>query len=424
MKPSPRQILLLCLSVSLSLGSCHKSPNEAKAVDTQAAETTDKQVYQCPMHPNIVSDKPGNCSICGMTLELVPKVKATGIPTRGVVDLTFQQRQLVNIRTVAARMSDVVRTVRAVGVVTYDQSKVADLNSRVAGWVEKLLVDKPGEHVEAGQPLMALYSPELYAAKQDYLLAWRNAATAKKARGEYGANRSRGADSVLESARTRLELFGIGADQIEALQNAKSTKPTMEIVAPFAGTVVQKNVVAGQMIQPTALLYRIADLSRVWVEAEIYEYELPLVKVGQAAQVTLTAYPDRPFTGKVDFIYPYLQGQTRTAKIRIALDNPDGVLKPEMYANVELKSDLGRELVIPASAVLDTGKRQYVFVQEGEGLFVPKEIQLGPKTGDDFVIQKGLQAGEKVVVNGNFLIDSESQLKAAAGGGEMKMNGH
>ncbi|MEO5719710.1 MAG: efflux RND transporter periplasmic adaptor subunit, partial [Chthoniobacterales bacterium] len=415
MKPTPHQILLLCLCASLSLGSCHKSPNESKAMDMPTVETTDKQVYQCPMHPNIVSDKPGNCSICGMTLELVHKVKATGIPTRGVVDLTFQQRQLVNIRTVAAKMSEVDRTVRAVGVVTYDQSKVADLNSRVTGWVEKLLVDKPGEHVEAGQPLMALYSPELYSAKQDYLLAWRNAGSAKGARGEYGATRARGADSVLESARKRLELFGIGGDQIEALQSSKAAKPTMEIVAPLAGTVVQKNVVAGQMIQPTALLYRIADLSRVWVEAEIYEYELPLVKVGQAAQVTLTAYPDRTFKGKIDFIYPYLQGQTRTAKIRVALDNPDGVLKPEMYANVELKSDLGQELVIPASAVFDTGKRQYVFVQQEEGLFVPKEIQLGPKTGDDFVIRKGLQDGEKVVVNGTFLIDSESQLKAAAG---------
>ncbi len=389
---------------------------ETQSGHTHAAEAADKQLYQCSMHPNIVSDKPGNCPICGMELQPVRKADAAGIPGRGAVDLTDQQRQLVNIRTVAVKTSNVDRSVRAVGVVTYDQSKVADLNSRVMGWVEKLFVDTPGAHVEAGQPLMELYSPDLYSAKQDFLLAWRNARKAKGARGEYGATRASGADSVLESARKRLELFGITDEQINALETSGTAKPTMEIVAPFAGTVLQKEVVAGKMIQPTAMLYRIADLSRVWVEAEIYEYELPLVKVGQQAEVTLTAYPDRTFTGKVDFIYPYLQGQTRTAKIRVVLDNPDGVLKPDMYANVELKADLGRELVIPASALFDTGKRQYVFVQQEKGLFVPKEIQLGPKVGDDFVVRKGLATGEKVVVNGNFLLDSESQLKAAASG--------
>ncbi|MDQ2868996.1 MAG: efflux RND transporter periplasmic adaptor subunit, partial [Verrucomicrobiota bacterium] len=383
MNLSSRQLFLagFYVLIAVAIPGCGKKENaltqqEPPSGDIHAAEAAGKQLYQCSMHPNIISDKPGNCPICGMTLQPVRKVNAAGIPGRGAVDLTDQQRQLINIRTVPVKMSDVDRSIRAVGVVTYDQSKVADLNSRVMGWVEKLLVDKPGEHVEAGQPLMELYSPELYSAKQDYLLAWRNARDAKGARGDYGAARASGASAVLESARKRLELFGIGGDQIEALQSSKTAKPTMEIVAPFAGTVVQKNVVAGQLIQPTALLYRIADLSRVWVEAEIYEYELPIVKVGQFAQVTLTAYPNRPFTGKIDFIYPYLQGQTRTAKIRVALDNPNGVLKPEMYASVELKSDLGRELVIPASALFDTGSRQYVFVQQEKGMFVPKEIEL------------------------------------------------
>ncbi len=394
---------------------------EAQSGHLHAAETAGQQLYQCSMHPNIVSDKPGNCPICGMTLQPVRKVNAVGIPGRGAVNLTDQQRQLINIRTVAVKETDVDRSVRAVGVVTYDQSKVADLNSRVMGWVEKLYVDTPGAHVEAGQPLMELYSPDLYSAKQDYLLAWRNARKAKGARGQYGAARANGADSILESARKRLELFGITGEQINALQTSGTAKTTTKIVAPFAGTVLQKEVVVGKMIQPTAMLYRIADLSRVWVEAEIYEYELPLVQVGQQAQVTLTAYPDRTFTGKVDFIYPYLQGQTRTAKLRVVLANPDGVLKPDMYANVDLKSDLGKELIIPASALFDTGKRQYVFVQQEKGMFVPKEIEVGPKVGDDFVVRKGLAAGEQVVVDGNFLLDSESQLKAAAGG-PMKMN--
>ncbi len=423
MNISLRQLLFsgFCTFAAVAMAGCGKKENASIPQETQsghmhAAEAAGKQLYQCSMHPNIVSDKPGNCPICGMELQPVRKVNAAGIPGRGAVDLTDQQRQLINIRTVAVKEAEVDRSVRAVGVVTYDQSKVADLNSRVMGWVEKLFVDTPGAHVEAGQPLLELYSPDLYSAKQDYLLAWRNAHSAKGAQGEYGAARASGAESVLESAQKRLELFGIADKQISALQTSGMAKPTMEIVAPFAGTVLEKEVVVGKMIQPTAMLYRIADLSSVWVEGEIYEYELPLVKVGQQAKVTLTAYPDRAFTGKVDFIYPYLQGQTRTAKIRIALDNPDGVLKPDMYANVELKSDLGKELTIPASALFDTGKRQYVFIQKEKGLFLPREIELGPKVGDDFVVQKGVAEGEAVVINGNFLLDSESQLQAAANG--------
>jgi Cu(I)/Ag(I) efflux system membrane fusion protein len=432
MKLSSRQLFFVSVSLltAIATAGCGKKEGTPMAQEAQSnpmhgAETVGRQLYQCSMHPNIISDKPGNCPICGMELQPVRKVNAAGIPGRGAVDLTDQQRQLVNIHTVAVKETDVDRSVRAVGVVTCDQSKVTELNSRVMGWVEKLFVDTPGAHVEAGQPLLELYSPDLYSAKQDYLLAWRNLHSAKGARGEYGAARASGADSVLQSARKRLELFGITDEQINALQTSGTAKPTMEIVAPFAGTVLQKEVVAGKMIQPTAILYRIADLSRVWVEAEVYEFELPLVKVGQQAQVTLTAYPDRTFTGKVDFIYPYLQGQTRTVKIRVVLDNPDGVLKPDMYANVELKSDLGQELVIPASALFDSGKRQYVFVQQEKGLFVPKQIDLGPKVGDDFVVRKGLAVGEQIVVEGNFLLDSESQLKAAAGGPtKMTMGDH
>ena len=292
MKSTFRQLsFFFCVLLAATIASCGKkeeTSNEqgAHSIHAHSAEA-DRQLYQCSMHPNIISDKPGNCPICGMTLQPIRKVSAAGIPGRGAVDLTEQQRQLINIRTMQVKMSEAHQTVRAVGVVTYDQSKVADLTSRVMGWVEELFVDKPGEHVEAGQPLMELYSPDLYSAKQDYLLAWNSVRKAKLTRGEYGAARASGADSILESARKRLELFGITDEQINALQTSGTAKPTMEIVAPFAGTVLQKEVVVGKMIQPSAILYRIADLSRVWVEAEIYEYELPLVKVGQAAQVSL-----------------------------------------------------------------------------------------------------------------------------------------
>jgi Cu(I)/Ag(I) efflux system membrane fusion protein len=376
------------------------------------------QRYQCSMHPNIVSDKPGTCPICGMDLQPVNTVQAKGITGRAAVQLTEQQRQLINIRTTPVKQEEVSRTVRTVGTVAYDQSKVAEITSRVTGWVEKLYVDKPGEQVEQGQPLMELYSPDLYSAAQDYLLASRAAKSAgRSGSGRYARSRSSGAEALLDSARKRLELFGITPAQIDKIEQAQSAKTAIPITTPISGTVVEKNVVQGQMIQPNTALYRIADLSQVWIEAEIYESELPLVQVGQEVKVTLPSYPDRSFTGKVDFIYPYLQGRTRTAKARVVLDNPEGILKPDMYANVEVEAGLGQELVIPASAVFDTGKRQYVFIQQEKGLFVPKEIELGPRVGDEVVVRAGLQPNQEGVVNGTFLLDSESQLKAAATGG-------
>ena len=423
--------LALAFVVAVALIGCGKEDKSAAGNGHAghghgANAAGEKQpLYQCSMHPNIVSEKPGKCPICGMELQPVTPVAAKGIAGRAAVQLTDQQRQLINIRTTPVKQEEVSRTVRAVGTVAYDQSKVAEITSRVTGWVEKLYVDKPGENVEQGQPLMELYSPDLYSAAQDYLLAYRAAKSAgRSGSGRFAESRSSGADALLGSARKRLELFGITPEQIEKIEKAGSAKTAIPITAPISGTVVEKNVVQGQMIQPNTPLYRIADLSQVWIEAEVYESELPLVKLGQEVKVTLPSYPDRDFTGQVDFIYPYLQGNTRTAKVRVVLDNPEGILKPDMYANVELQSGLGQELVIPASSVFDTGKRQYVFVQQGEGLFVPNEIELGPKVGDEVVVRSGLEAKQEVVVNGTFLLDSESQLKAAAsGGGEVESAG-
>ena len=407
------QQIAIVLVFALMAASCGKDGAEQR--DTTSAANEQKQLYQCAMHPNIVEEKPGSCPICGMELQPVMKAESKGIPGRAAVELTDQQRQLINIRTVPVQRKEVSRTVRAVGTVTYDQSKVAAITSRVKGWVEKLYVDTPGAVVEQGQPLMELYSPDLYSAAQDYLLAYRAAQSAPGG-GRFAQARSADADALLESARKRLELLGIAPEQIKALEQSKSATPAIPIVAPISGTVVEKNVVQGQMIEPNAPLYRIADLSQVWIEAQLYEYELPLVKIGQEVTVTIPAFPERTFTGKVDFIYPSSEGTTRTTKARVILDNPNALLKPDMYANVQVEAGLGEELVVPASAVFDTGKRQYVFVQEKPGSFVPKLVELGPKVGDDFVVSRGLEAEQEVVVNGNFLLDSESQLKAAASG--------
>ncbi len=357
-----------------------------------------KELYQCAMHPNVVSDRPGNCPICGMELTLVKSVQAKGIPGRAPIQLTDQQVQLINTRTVPVVKAPVEKAIRAVGQVVVNEEKTAALNSRVTGWVEKLYVDTTGAPVKKGQPLMALYSPELYSAQQDYLIARRQGG------------------SLAESARKRLELWGISAEQIAELEKTGTASNTLDLTAPVDGTVIEKKVQPAQMVQPGMLLYRIADLSEVWVQAEIYESELPFVEKDQKAIVRLPAYSEREWEGRVDFIYPFLEGKTRTNMVRIALPNPDGILKPEMYVNVELQSSLGEQLSVPASAVFNTGRQQYVFVETERGVFIPKLIELGPMVADRQVIRSGVQAGDAVVVDGNFLIDSESQLKAAASG--------
>jgi len=359
-----------------------------------------KQLYQCSMHPNVISDKPGTCPICAMDLQPVKKIDAKGIPGRAPVQITGQQEQLINIRTVPVKKESVEQTIRAVGRVVVNEEKTGAINSRVMGWVEKLNVDTTGETVEKGQPLMAIYSPDLYSAQQDYLIAARQGG------------------SLAEAARKRLELWGISDAQITELKNTGKPTNTLELTAPLSGTVIEKNVVPAQMIQPGMTLYKIADLSEVWVQAEFYESELPFVEKGQKTAVTVPAYPGREWDGVVDFIYPFLEGKTRTNVARLVFDNPDGLLKPDMYANVEIRNDLGEQLSVPAGAVFDTGKQQYVFVKQSDGVFVPTLVELGPRVGERQVIRSGVQAGDAVVVDGNFLLDSESQLKAAASGSD------
>jgi membrane fusion protein, copper/silver efflux system len=346
-----------------------------------------------------------------------------GIAGRAPVELTNAQEQLINIRVAPVERAEAVKTVRAVGYINYDDTKVADLNSKVKGWVEKLYVDKPGQAVKAGEPLMALYSPDLYSAQQEYLLAEKKARRSGNRTGssaemrKFSSENNQAADTLLRAARKRLELWDISDKQIEALEKSGTAKQTLELTAPMTGVVMEKNVLPAQMINPGMLLYRIADLSDVWLDAEIYEFELPLVHVGQKASITVEAYPGRKFEGEVSFVYPYLQNKTRTAKVRLVLQNPDDLLKPGMYASVTIKSPLGMQLLVPASALFDTGERQYVFVQQTRGLFVPKEIEAGARVADNVVVKKGLDGNEQVVVDGNFLLDSESQLRAAGSSG-------
>lgn len=348
-----------------------------------------------------------------------------GVPNRTPVDLDQAQRQFINIRTRAVAKGDAVVTIRTVGIIAYDETRLVNVNTRIMGWAEKLYVDKPGQFVEKGAPLMDIYSPELYSAQYEYLLAYRHCERLKHVMAPATGPTNTAiwkesmteAETLMESSRKRLKLWEVSDDEIAALEKSGKPTDTLQLHAPVTGYVIEKNIDPAQMVMFGKTLYRLADLSTVWINADAYEYELPYVKVGQKVQVTALAHPGRVYHATVDFIYPYSENKTRTTTVRLVLENPDGLFKPNDYVNAEIKVDQGQRLLMPQTAVYDTGISQYVFVEAKEGHFVPRRIELGPTVDDMVVVNKGLAEGERVVVDGNFLLDSESQLRASASGG-------
>lgn len=318
----------------------------------------------------------------------------------GTVTLDPARRQLIGVKTAEAQVSDLTRTIRAVGQVTYDERRLADVTLKFDGWIGELYVDYVGAPVKKGQKLFTVYGPELLAAQQEYLEL--------RAR----AGRSDATGTLLAAARKRLSLWDMTHGEIDALQRRGTPVDYVAMYAPIAGTVVTKNVVEGTAHKAGMTLMRIADLSRIWVEADVYESELALVQPGMPVMVVLPYLPGRTFEGTVDYLYPYLEGQSRTGRIRIVLDNPDGVLKPDMYAEVKLEADLGQRLTVPEEAVIIAGETRVVFEDLGGGRLAPRIVQTGQRAGGRIEILSGLEPGDKVVTSGNFLIASESRLKA------------
>jgi Cu(I)/Ag(I) efflux system membrane fusion protein len=357
--------------------------------------------YTCPMHPSVQQPSPAKCPICGM--DLTP-VKQEDLKS-GTIVVDEVRRQQIGVRTAAVARRNVSRQIRAVGQVKVDETGLTDVNLRMSGWVHRLHVEETGQRVKRGQILFTLYSPELYAAEREYLTTLKRDREA----------RSVTSSELTRASEQRLRLLGMGQAQIRGLARRGEAWENVPVVAPATGYVIDKDVVEGGRIEAGTRVYRIADLSRLWVDADVYESDLTQVKKGQPVSVQLPYVPGRSFEGTVDYIYPTLDGVTRTGRVRVVLGNPGLTLKPDMYADVELAVDLGERLVIPSSAVIYTGPRRLVFVDLGEGRLRPQEIEVGVRAGDHVEVTQGLEPGDVVVISGNFLIAAESRIRSATG---------
>jgi Cu(I)/Ag(I) efflux system membrane fusion protein len=321
-------------------------------------------------------------------------------------------QQLMGVRTAIVERKTLNKTVRAVGTVTYDESRVRQVYSKVDGWVDKLYVNSTGAFVGKGQPLFAIYSPDLVATQSEYLMAKKNyESLATSSIPEVKA----GASSLVAASETRLALWDISEQQLRDLQQKGEAQKTLTLYSPYSGFVIKKDINEGMKVMGDKELYTIADLSNVWVHVDVYESDIPFIKVGQRADISLSYSPGEPLKGRVSYIYPYLDEKTRTVKVRLEHPNPGYKLKPEMYVNAEIKIPGETQLSIPEEAVLDSGTRKIVFLDKGDGHFEAKEVKLGPKMEGFYQVTSGLKEGEKIAASSAFLLDSESRLSEAMG---------
>lgn len=369
--------------------------------------------YHCPMHPTYTSDRPGDCPICGMRLVPIEpaspsqdSVPESTVPGYASVTIPADRIQSMGISTAEVTRMNLDQNFRTFGKVTYDERKIHHVHTRFEGFIEDLYVNYTGQYVKKGQPLFSVYSPELYATQNEYLLALR-------AREKLQPNSFGSTVDLVEAARERLALWGIGDSELRELERTRTPSRALKIHSPVSGYVIARTATHGLKVSPADNLYDIVDLSTVWVLADIYEVNLPLVKLGQTATVQLDYKPGKSWKGKVVFIDPTVDPVTRTVKARLEFPNPDGELKPEMYAHVVIGGSSGTGIGIPDSAVISTGERNIVFVAKGEGIFEPREVLLGVHVRNLYEIKEGLSEGERVVTGANFLLDSESKLKAA-----------
>jgi RND family efflux transporter MFP subunit len=439
-------VLALGSAVSMLLTGCSRE-------QSAPVEARREQFYTCGMHPQVLQNKPGNCPICAMKLtpvrkqaetgksaaaapladrkvkyykstmnpgetrtapgkdsmgmEMVPVYDGNPVPGGASEGISIDPvtTQTMGIRTATVMRAPVRRVVRTVGVIDFDETALAEVSTKFRGWIEKLYVDATGKQMHRGDPLFEIYSPELFLAQTEYLLTLDST----------NAQSDAAADLRKSAAITKLRYWDISEDQIAELKRTRTPKKTLRMNAPRDGVVVEKIVVEGQMVEPGMKLYRLADLATVWIQAQVYEQDLPFIKLGQEAVVSLESQPDPKFRGRVTYIYPTVDEKTRTARVRMEFHNPGYFLKPGMYATVEMSSELvPSALLVPDMAVLRSGEKNTVFVALGEGRFEPRTVSLGARAeGGFYEVVNGLNEGERVVTSGQFMLDSESQLREA-----------
>jgi len=443
--------LILGIGLALALGGGYLlgiSRHQHGTSTQEAGQEAAKVQYTCSMHPFIIRDAPGACPICSMALTPVKKqpgdAAGTGaqqwrspmdptyvrdapgkdpmghdlVPVQnegevaGVIRIDPVTLQSMGVRTEPVVKRKLQRTIRTVGVVAAAENRQFSVNAKIEGWVERLYVNQQGQPLHKGQPLMEVYSPELVAAQQEYLLAAEN--RRRLAASSY-PEIAAGAERLLEAARTRLRNWDISTEQVRALERSGQVRKTLTLSSEHTGIVTNKKVLEGARIMPGEELLQIADLSRVWILADIHEYEIPWVRVGQTARVELPFAAGTVIDGTITYLSPFLDNETRTVKARIEVANPGLQLKPAMYANVSIATGAAEEsLAIPQNAILNSGNGQTVFVALGEGRFAPRPVKSGGRDDDGAVqILSGLAEGETVVVSAQFMLDSESRLREA-----------
>jgi membrane fusion protein, copper/silver efflux system len=428
--------LLIVAVAAFAWFGLYRRQSRHDATMGQAASTND--VYYCPMHKTYHSDKPGNCPICSMKLV---KLEGTGVPPAteaamkmepsagappaeaappaspqgNAIFVPPEKQQLIGMRSVPAEMGTLSKDIRIVGKVSYDETRLTHIHSKVSGYIEQVFADSVGKPVRAGEPLFTIYSPDLLATEQDYLLALKSR---DLLRTSTVASAAKGSENLIEAARERLRLWDVSDSEIQSLESEGKVKRAITVYSPVNGVVMERAAYHhGTFVDPTKDLFTIVDLSHVWVLGEVYETDLPFVRTGQAAEIELPySGGGKEIRGRVDFIYPFLDPKSRTVQVRMEFPNSDLSLKPEMFTNIGMSVGLGRQIVIPQDALMDTGTEQYVFIDKGNGYVEPRKVKVATEADEKVGIQNGLKAGERVVTGANFIVDSESRLKGAFAG--------
>jgi RND family efflux transporter MFP subunit len=386
-----------------------------KSAEVHSATKADRKIlyWVDPMHPTYKSDKPGIAPDCGMKLMPVyeDQHKTEGAAPAGAIHVSSDKQQLIGVQYGAASFTTGTETIRAVGRVTQDETKLTRVQTRVEGWISKTFVDYTGQLVKKGDPLLTIYSPEMLASEEELLLALRardqmKAGPVKEAWGN--------SELLLEATRRRLQLFDLSPEQIDQVERTGKPIESITLFSPASGYVTARNAYPSQRVTPDTELYTLTDLSRVWIMADIFEADLARIHEGQSALVTASSGEVPPFNARVTNVQPQVDPQTRTMKVRLEAANPSLRLKPDMFVNVQFVLTGAPKLTVPAGAVMDSGTKQTVYVDRGNGYLEPRAVQIGARLGDRIEIVAGLKPAERIVTSGTFLIDSESRMQVTA----------